>query len=215
MLDGMEIIIAAVSAIIALGAFTASFIFGRRQTLAAEDSARSANQSLQTAERTLANAERARRDALFPYIWADIRGRDDGGVLELVVGNSGPTVAEHVRIELEPALAEWAPEDETENVTRLTALLRKGLSSIPPGRQFHWSLGTPYAYFPNEGEEPVPLVKVSLNAHALGEPMPEFAYFIDMEDLKHQSARPTGFAILEQPIKAMSKSLATLASKIQ
>lgn len=118
------------------------------------------------------------------------------------MGNSGPTIAEEVRIGLDPPLPEWAPDEEAEDATRLTALLDEGLRSVPPGREFHWTLGVAHTYFPNDGADPVPRVQVSIDSLGRGHSMPTLTYSIDLEDIKRQSARPIGIAIIEQPMKA-------------
>ena len=67
-------------------------------------------QSTQAALRAAHAAEeqtkiQLRIDAAQPYVWVDIRSDDAQGTrLNLVMGNSGPTVAEKVRVKVSPPL---------------------------------------------------------------------------------------------------------------
>lgn len=107
---------------------------------AAERSANSAEGSQQVAERQLTLTVRAHESAQQPYVWADLRPRDDGGMLVFVVGNCGPTVATDVHITFEPSLDSLVPTNKLETARTLEERLRVGLRSIAPGRTHTWNL---------------------------------------------------------------------------
>ena len=80
-----------------------------------------------------------REDAAQPYVWADIKsGGASGGTLTIVVGNSGPTVATDVRVQIEPPLPLAEGHDGHE---ALDGILRHGIHSIAPGREMRWRIG--------------------------------------------------------------------------
>lgn len=176
---------------------------------ASRRSARAAEESQLIAERQLASAVRAQESALQPYVWADLRPRDDGGMLVLVVGNSGPTVATNVRITFEPSLQSLVPTDRRDVAHRLELRLRSGLRSIAPSRLQTWNLGVAHKFFPNEGEDAVPEVMVTIAYEGPTGPVEQTSYFIALEDLKHQAARAVGTALLEQPLRAIAEALKT------
>jgi hypothetical protein len=72
-----------------------------------------------------------------PYVWADVQVRRDAWMLELVVGNSGPTVATNVRVDIQPPFAD-SPDF---HLAQIQGRLRKGLTSLGPGRQWRWTIG--------------------------------------------------------------------------
>ncbi|SDB93996.1 hypothetical protein SAMN05216410_1068 [Sanguibacter gelidistatuariae] len=80
-----------------------------------------------------------REDAAQPYVWADIKsGGASGSTLTIVVGNSGPTVATDVRVQIDPPLTLTEGHDGHED---LDGILRHGIHSIAPGRQMRWRIG--------------------------------------------------------------------------
>ncbi len=176
---------------------------------AAQVSAKSAQRSVDIAQAQLELTLDAQRAALNPYIWADLRARDDAGVLTLQIGNSGPTVACDIKVAFDPPLPTWAPEEERQDIAALEQLCKAGLGSLAPGRTFMWNLGVLYKFFPNEGKDPVPAIEVKVSAtDSEGRLIPDLSYVIQMEDLKHQAARAQGLALVEKPLKEISKTLA-------
>lgn len=66
-----------------------------------------------------------------------------------------------------------------------------------------------YRFFPNEGKDPVPAIEVKVSTtDSEGRLIPDLSYVIQMEDLKHQAARAQGLALVEKPLKEISKTLA-------
>ncbi|WP_332643561.1 hypothetical protein [Aeromicrobium sp.] len=75
-----------------------------------------------------------------PYVWADIRVSEDGGwSLMFVLGNSGQTIAQNVRVMIDPYLP--YEERDAEFIERLRPKLERGHSSLAPNHQIAWPLG--------------------------------------------------------------------------
>ena len=125
----VETVVAIVAALTALGALYLSW----RSTTAAARAA-------QAAEEQTEIQRQLRIDAAQPYVWVDIRPDDSTGtLLNLVVGNSGPTVATSIHIEVEPRLP--SIDQFKERVAAAERALAGGMKSLPPGRTYSWPLG--------------------------------------------------------------------------
>lgn len=75
-----------------------------------------------------------------PYVWADIQpDSQQGTMLQLVVGNVGPTMARNVRVVIDPAIPEHPAYSGATAVAQ--ERLRDGLLSLAPRRVIRWSLG--------------------------------------------------------------------------
>jgi hypothetical protein len=62
---------------------------------------RAADRAVRSAEAQTKIQQQLRIDAAQPYIWVDVRPDDvTGTLLNLVIGNSGPTVATNVRVQI-------------------------------------------------------------------------------------------------------------------
>lgn len=195
------------SVVVASVAVAVSYVLGGRSVRAAERSAAAAESSQRLSERQLSNAVEAQDAALQPYVWADLRPRDDGQILVFVVGNSGPTVATDVRLKCSPLLEDVVPMEKRERARQIEARLTDGLRSIAPGRTYMWHLGTAFSYFPSEATEPVPEMTIEISARGPRGPLEPLEYVIALEDLKFQAARPSGVAVLEQPLKDIAKAI--------
>jgi hypothetical protein len=80
------------------------------------------------------------REALQPYVWADIQPDiQQGAVMHIVVGNSGPTVARNVKVTFHPPLP--SGEQSHDKSESIQLALAKGLRSLAPNRVIRWSLG--------------------------------------------------------------------------
>lgn len=170
------------------------------------------NESLRLSREQLANAIAAQEAALQPYVWADLRPRDDAGMLVLVVGNAGPTVATDVRLVFAPALRQIVPSDRAALADEIEARVGAGIGSIAPGRTFIWNLGVAHAFFP--GSDPVPALMVTVTANGPSDRLNPVCYPIELEDLRHQAARPSGFALLEAPLKKIDDRLDKIARAV-
>lgn len=172
------------------------------------ESARAAGESARIARDQLEATLAAHRAALLPYVWADLRPRDDADTLMLQVGNTGPTVATNVAVTFDPPLVNIALHDREEDTRALEALCKSGLGSLAPGRTFRWSLGPIHRHFPNTGADPVPSITLTVTAKGPGGvDIDPLLYVIKMEDLKHQARRPESFALVEKPLLKISKTL--------
>ena len=203
------IIIAAISVVV-------SVLIGGISTRASWVSAQAARRSAVSAERTQEVSQRqleasisAQEAAFQPYVWADLKPRDDGSMLVFVLGNSGPTVATNVQVHFDPPLWTIVPADREEDARVVEDILARGLQSITPGRTFLWNLGVAYTYF--QADIPVGNLNVTISGHGLHGPLEPLTYGVALEDLKHQANRAVGVSVLEGPLKDLSKSLKRIA----
>jgi hypothetical protein len=135
-LNWPSLVVSIVAAVIALVAV----IYSVKYTHAAQEATRSGKRSAEAAERAAAAAEKQteiqlqlRKDAAQPYVWIDVRPDDVTGVLlNLVIGNSGPTIAQNVRAKIDPPLK--AIDQLKDRAETAQDLLARGISSLPPGR---------------------------------------------------------------------------------
>ncbi len=213
-----------VAAAIALLSLIGAVVFGFRSTRASERSAKAAEVSAASASRSVelatsqlkssasAQAEslqlgheqlettiRVHQDSLQPYLWVDLRAREDGnGLMVLVLGNSGPTVATNVRVEFQPALSQIVPPGKVAAANHIENRLSDGLSSVAPGRVFTWGLGMASDFFADEEFDTAPaaIFEITITANGPNGPIPPSSYSIGLEDLKHQALRPEGLGLL-------------------
>ncbi len=124
-----------------------------------------------------------------PYVWADVRAADDQGVLvDLVVGNSGPTVAKDVRVEFDPPLTTKGGHAEQLTVQAMDRM-RNGMRSLAPGKTLYWHLGSGPVLL--ESEQPQ-VHRVTVNADGPFGPVPQMTYEIDLSDFRESNSRPSG-----------------------
>jgi hypothetical protein len=92
------------------------------------------------------------QQAAQPYVWADIQPDvQQGTMLQLVVGNAGPTMARNVRVLIDPPI----PEHPKYSGTTIAAQkrVRDGILSLAPERTIRWSLGRGFDLLEDEGDE--------------------------------------------------------------
>ncbi|WBL19209.1 hypothetical protein [Citricoccus sp. NR2] len=124
-----------------------------------------------------------------PYVWADIRPSSiDGQMLQLVVGNSGPTVASNVIIRINP----WPDHVERHHQLLIEALERfnKGHASIAPGRELRWNLGVGHELLAGTSKDR--LCRVVINASGPFGPVEELSYALDMNDWRGSTGGALG-----------------------
>jgi hypothetical protein len=121
-------------------------------------------------------------------VWADLRIDDTSGTLvNIVVGNSGPTVAEKVRVKVDPALPAVGPDPKRAKAAE--RLLADGLESLPPGRVLMWPLGTA----PELMNAKIPQAyKLTVTARGPFGPVPTLTYIVDMANWHGSLDRPSG-----------------------
>jgi hypothetical protein len=129
-----------------------------------------------------------RIDAAQPYVWADIRPDDSQGVLlNVVVGNSGPTVAEKVRVKVDPPLP--AIDQLQERVKIARTILADGIESLPPGRVLSWPLGQGF----NLINDKIPQsYNFTVTANGPFGAVPALTYIVDMGNWRESLNRPAG-----------------------
>ncbi len=129
-----------------------------------------------------------RVEAQQPYVWVDIRPDETTGVLlNLVIGNSGPTIARNVRATIEPPF-EAIPQLR-DRVETAQDLLARGISSLPPGRTLVWPLGQGFNLLNNNGAD---LHKITIECDGPFGAVPAFTYALDLLDWKGHMDRPAG-----------------------
>jgi hypothetical protein len=150
-----------------------------------------ANETRRTAvatRKSVESAERRAQQARQPSIWADVRiDRDQGTLLHLHVGNSGPTYARLVRVEVTPPL----PVDG--HSADLTAVvfgrLASGLQYLAPGSELSWSLGRSFKLLEKDVSQ-IHHVRIS-GAGPYG-PLEPVEYELDLADFRESQDRPEG-----------------------
>lgn len=154
----------------------------RRQAAAVEDQTRVQREQTEL-QRELAC------QAAQPYVWADIvPDMQQGSLLQIVVGNSGPTVAKHVRVTFDPPLAsegQFAPR-----AAEAQDQLRRGLTSLSPGRVIRWPYGLGRQLLAEECE--VPAHRVRVDAEGPHGPLPTLEIEINMSEWRQASDAPDG-----------------------
>ncbi|MGO1184319.1 MAG: hypothetical protein ACTHZ5_10515 [Micrococcaceae bacterium] len=124
-----------------------------------------------------------------PYVWADIRPSSvDGQLLQLVVGNSGRTVASNVVVRIDP----WPDHAERHQQLLSEALGRfnNGHASIAPGRELRWNLGIGHELLADTSRDR--LCHVVINALGPFGPVEELSYALDMNDWRGSSGGALG-----------------------
>jgi hypothetical protein len=184
----------AVSIVLAAIALVA-VVYSVKSTHAAQKSAGSGKRSADAAERAAAEAEQQteiqmqlRKDAAQPYVWVDVRPDDVTDVLlNLVIGNSGPTIAQNVRATIDPPLE--AIDQLKDRAETAQDLLTRGISSLPPGRTLVWPLGQGFNILA-EGRPKKHTITVTADG-PFG-PVPPLTYVLDLMDYKGHMHRPVG-----------------------
>jgi hypothetical protein len=163
-------------------------------------SARASLRSAHAAEEQTKIQRQLRIDAAQPYVWVDIRADHAQGTrLNLVVGNSGPTVAEKVRVKVDPALP--ASDQYREGVKIAQAILTEGIESLPPGRTLVWALGMAFDLM-KDGKVPQSY-KFTVTANGPFGQVPALTYIVDMGNWRESQDQPDGS--LFQLTKAVEK----------
>jgi hypothetical protein len=151
-------------------------------------STQAASRAAMAAERQTKIQEQLRMDAAQPYVWADIRPDDSQGILlNVVVGNSGPTVAKKVRVKVEPPLP--AIDQLRQRVQIAETILSDGIESLPPGRVLFWPLGQAF----NLMNDKIPQsYKFTVTASGPFGAIPALTYIVDMGNWRESLNRPAG-----------------------
>jgi hypothetical protein len=183
---------AAIAAAAAALAAIAALYYNQRSARAAERAAGAAEEQSQI-QRQL------RVDAAQPYVWVDVRPDEVTSViLNLVIGNSGPTVATNVRVLIDPPLP--TIEQLRDRAQTAQELLADGIKSLPPGRTLVWPLGQGFNLLAGDGPH---LHTFTIEAEGPFGRVPSLAYPLDLSDWRGAMHRPAGS--LHQVAKAIEK----------
>ena len=171
-----EVVVSIIAAVVALvsAVFTAATV---------KQAARSAD----AAEAQVAGMHESNIAAAQPYVWADVRASDDQSLLvEVVLGNSGPTVAQNVRVNFDPPLPLQRADDLTGQALER---MRSGLRSLAPGKTLHWNLGSGPVLLETERPQ---IHVVTIDADGPFGPVPRLTYEVDLSDFRESMSRPSG-----------------------
>lgn len=133
------------------------------------------------------------RDAAQPYVWADIRLREQHGqFLMLVLKNEGPSVARSVTMTFDPPLpAEWRHG----RPVGPAAVDRPGVyrfKALPPGRVMQWHLGIPTSVLDESGTTQF---TVTIDAVGPYGPVEALTYAIEIGDYRDAAQTVPGTAL--------------------
>lgn len=200
-----------VVSIVAAGIALVAVIYSVKYTHAAQDATRAGKRSAHAAERAAVAAEKhteiqlqLRKDAAQPYVWVDVRPDDVTGVLlNLVVGNSGPTNAQHVRAKIDPPLK--AIDQLQDRAETAQDLLERGISSLPPGRTLVWPLGQGFNILAGDGPKKH---AVTVTADGPFGPVQPLTYVLDLTDWKGHMHQPGG------SIHLLTKAVENIGDKL-
>lgn len=128
------------------------------------------------------------RDASQPYVWADLQpDMQQGTAVDLVIGNSGPTVARNVKVSIEPPL-----QPTPQNLDKIDAVqkqLAEGLRSIAPNRVIRWSIGAGHDLM----SEDAPQVRtICIEGEGPNGLLPPLELEVDINQLRQSKDAPDG-----------------------
>jgi hypothetical protein len=167
-------------------------------------SARAASRAAKTAEEQTKIQRQLRIDAAQPYVWVDVRPDEvTGRLLNLIIGNSGPTVATDVRVKVDPPLP--AIDELKKRAEASQARLADGVKSVAPGRIFAWPLGQGFNLIKASGPQ---AHTFTVNAKGPFGPVPPLTYIVDLADLRGTLDRPSA-------LHQLAKAVKDLAGKIE
>lgn len=151
-------------------------------------SARAGERAATATEQYVKIEQQLRVEAQQPYVWVDVRPDDTTGVvLNLVVGNSGPTVARNVQATIEPPFE--AIDQLRDRAETAQDLLARGIHSMPPGRTLVWPLGQGFNLLNGTGPKQH---KITVACDGPSGAVPSFSYTLDLLDWKGHMHQPAG-----------------------
>jgi hypothetical protein len=167
-------------------------------------STRAADRAARAAEEQTKIQKQLRIDAAQPYVWVDVRPDEaTGTLLNLVIGNSGPTVATSVRVNIDPPLPVIGQLKERAETAQ--ARLADGITSLAPGRILTWPLGQGFNLLKDSGPH---AHTFTVTADGPFGPVPPLTYIVDVADWRGVLHRPSG------SLHQLTKAVEDLAGKI-
>jgi hypothetical protein len=142
--------------------------------------------------------EQLYRDQQQPYVWADfLLNPTDNFLIMLVVRNEGPTIAEDVRLVLDPPIH---AKDGIITDEKDISVLSHAITSLSPGREMHWILGGHPAMTEVLGRH-----RVNITYRGPAGPV-ERSYFLDYADFLGMSVMSAStLTQVVDEIKALTK----------
>jgi hypothetical protein len=201
---------AAILAALALAISAMALYFTWRSTRASVQSAAASAQAAKAAERAASAAEaqteiqeKIRVAAAQPYIWVDVREDDSQGVLlDLVIGNSGPSVATNIRALIDPPLP---THPQLEEAAKAQQQLAEGIGVLPPGAMIRWHLGPGFHLIQSQGEQ---RHKITITADGPEGAIPQLVYSVDLANLRGQPVHPQGnLHLLTQAVEKVANRI--------
>ena len=166
-------------------------------------SSRAAIRAARAAEEQIGIQWHQHMEAVQPYIWVDIRPDNmTGTLLNFVIGNSGPTPAKNVRVEVDPPLP--AIDQLRGRAAVAQARLATGLSSLAPSRVLTWPLGQGFNLL--SGNAPK-AYRFTVSADGPFGPVPPRTQIIDLEDLRGTLDRPSAIYQLTKAVENLTGRL--------
>lgn len=178
-------------------------VFNGLYTRAARHATRAAERAASAAEEQTKIQQQLRIDAAQPYVWADVRPDETTGtLLNLVIGNSGPTIATVVRVRIDPPLP--AIDQLKERVEAAQAWIADGIRSIAPGRTYVWPLGQGFNLLKGNGPQ---AHTFTIDANGPFGPLPTTTHIVDLADMWGTLDRPSGLYQLTKAVENLTGAL--------
>lgn len=155
------------------------------------------------------------KDAAQPYVWADVRGSEHAGqLIQLVVGNSGPTIATNVRVKFDPPLPVVRDMHEKDQTTlRGMDKLERGIQSIAPGKALRWNLGVAHKLFASDDAPELRPHNVTINTDGPFGSLPPLEYVVDLSDFRESAVWTEGS--LHEVADAVTKGMDGIKREMQ
>lgn len=180
--------LAAIAAAVAALAAVILLYYSRKSARDAHRATDAAERSAKAAEQQTEIQRQIHQDAAQPYVWVDVRPDEVTSViLNLVMGNSGPTVATNIRVTIDPPLP--AIEQLQDRAQTAQDLLARGIKSLPPGRILVWPLGQGFNILNGDGPQ---VHTFTIEADGPFGPIPAQTYPLDLNDWRGAMHRPAG-----------------------
>lgn len=107
--------------------------------------------------------------------------------VQVVVGNSGPTVARNIRVLFDPPLP--TGQQHSDKAEKVQSTLSNGLHSLTPNRVLRWTLGVGYDLLSSDESQ---LRSVRIDAEGPHGPLPTLEMGIDISEWRHARDAPDG-----------------------
>ncbi|MGJ5724869.1 hypothetical protein ACSBQT_10865 [Brevibacterium sp. H602] len=178
------------------------------QTAIQKQQTRIQRKQVATAEQQTRLQRQIARDSMQPYVWADLQpDMQRGSTVDLVVGNSGPTVAHNVKVSIDPPLPGNA--QNSDKIASVQQQLADGLRSISPGRVIRWNVGPGHELM----SEDAPQVRqIRIEGEGPSGPLPPLELQIDLNQLRQSKDAPDGSL---HHVRSSIKDLTKAVDKIQ